>query len=153
MGTLEHRVVVSPGYDLRGKGRRNYGIRGCDVKFYVIGPAGTIQLIIMTDWYPTSARDGHRAGSQTNKPWVTDVGCHAREPQYDGQSIVQYDCHLIGGPCYYDGTSLNEAWEEGLVNGGTDWLWPRLEQLYHHRFEGGDYPDLSYEPVPYPEKS
>lgn len=151
MTNLRREVTIRPGYDLRGKGPKDFGIAGCNIYFYVHGPKGTVQLVIMTDWYPESARktvQGTKISSQENKPWITDVGYHSKEPHYEGQRAM--DCHILG-TCYYDGTSLNNCWEEGLINGGTEWLWSRLEQQYRAIFDGGDYPDLSYSPVPYPE--
>ncbi len=149
MTSLEREVLITPGYDLRGKGPRNYGIAGCTIFFYVKGPHGVIQCSIMTDWYLQSARGTPAGHSQQNKPWITDIGYHAKEPQYEGHTKMT-NCHLLE-ECYYDGTSLNEKWEEGLINEGTKWLWPRLEQLYRSRFEDGEYPDLIYNPVQYPE--
>lgn len=153
MTPLERRVDVSRAYDLRGKGPQEYGIAGCDITFYVIGLAGAVQCKIMTDWYPASARDPKfRMSHAVCKPWITDIGYHSREPKYEGQTPMAH-CHLLGdNACYYDGSSLNENWEEGLVNGGSDWLWSRLEALYRYEFEEGEYPDLSYEKVPYPTK-
>lgn len=149
---LVRETIVSAAYDLRGKGPQEYGIGGCNLLFLVKGPLGAVQCMIMTDWYPASARNDGAPSIRymRNKPWITDIGYHAREAQYEDHKPMPNCPHLDGAPCYYDGTSLNEAWEEGLVNGGTAWLWPRLEELYRYRFEDGEYPDLSYTPVPYP---
>jgi hypothetical protein len=37
----------------------------------------------------------------------------------------------------------------GFVNGGTEWLWVKLEEYYNHVFENGPYPDVTPIPVPY----
>lgn len=87
-------------------------------------------------------------------PNIIDIGYHSKTPHYEGHS-PQYNCELTGGDCYYDGTSLwgNEQWREGFIHGGTEWLWPRLEQLYRHYFEDGDVPDLTPIPRKHPKEA
>lgn len=149
---FEHRVEVSPGHCLLHKDpNKNFGVAACRIWFYCIGPKGAVQFQIGTDWYPEAARLHLRQFParpiwETRQPEGWDVGYHAREPQYEGQESMK-DCHLLGCDCYYDGSSLQaDEWVEGFINGGTEWLWPRLEQLYRSRFEGGEYPDVT--PIP-----
>lgn len=55
-------------------------------------------------------------------------------------------------PCYYDGSSLNaEQLVEGFRAGGTDWLWPKLEEYWRCIFEDGPYPDFSPEYAKHPD--
>lgn len=151
--TLTREITISPGYDLRNKGPEKYGIVGCNITFYIHGPKGSIQCQIMTDWYPSTARNSPPTKSQQNKPWITDIVYHSKTPMYEGQTTIS-NCFILGeNACYYDGTSLNSPWEEGLVNAGSKWLWEKLEQLYLHQFEDGKYPDLTYESVPYPKEN
>lgn len=56
---------------------------------------------------------------------------------YVGREAHHEDCWLIGGKCWHDGTSLwaHEYWMPRFLDGGTDWLWPRLERQYHEVFD------------------
>jgi hypothetical protein len=146
-GKFERRVEVTPGHCwLHENPNKNYGVAACRVIFYVIGAKGAVQWMIGTDWYPKAARDHLSKFAYRNEvqPQAWDIGYHAREPQYEGQTCLTNDCHLLGGKCFYDGSSLSaEEWVEGFLNGGTEWLWPRLEEYYRSVFEGGKYPDVS----------
>lgn len=154
----ERRVEVTPGYDLRSAG---YGIASCRIWFYVIGPKGAVQWQIGTDWYPPSARE-HLLGMgwpsehdlrHAMQPQAWDIGYHSPTPRYDDQTPMPGKCHLLGSECFYDGSSLNaESWTEGFIAGGTDWLWPKLEEYYRFTFEGGEHPDLTPTPRLAPEK-
>lgn len=147
--SFERRVEVSPGHCwLHEEPSKNYGVAACRVWFYVIGPKGAVQWQIGTDWYPQAALNHLRkfpfSDRDREQPKGWDLGYHAREPHYDGQTSMHDNCQVIGGKCYYDGSTLNaEEWLEGFRNGGTDWLWPRLEQYYRHIFESGEYPDVT----------
>lgn len=139
---FERRVEVSPGYHLiHPEPSKNYGIGPCRVWFYLIGPKGAVQFQIGTDWYPKAAREHlsqfpPRPIWEARQPDGLDLGYHAKEPEYAGQ--IAHDCALLGGQCYYDGSSLNaDAMVEGFICGGTDWLWPKLEEYYRRVFEGG----------------
>ena len=70
-----------------------------------------------------------------------DVGYHARVRQYDDQELMSGTCHVIDGPCYYDGSSLNaELPIEGFLSGGLEYLWPKLEAFYRFTFDDGEWP-------------
>ena len=51
------------------------------------------------------------------KPYAIDLGRHSPEPMYDGEKPFSECCHILGGRCYYDGTSLgaNDFAEEAGV--------------------------------------
>ena len=50
-------------------------------------------------------------------------------------------CEVIGGPCYYDGSSLNaERLIQPFLEGGSDAVWRELEEYYHETFPT-DTPD------------
>lgn len=50
------------------------------------------------------------------------------------------NCHVLGGKCYYDGSGLQaDEWLKEFLEGGTDWLWPKLEERYYLQFYG-EYP-------------
>ena len=145
---FERRVYISPGHCLlHPEPSKNFGVAACRIWFYVIGPKGAAQFQIGTDWYPEAARRhlSQFPASDRRQPEGWDIGYHAREPQYEGQT--SRECSLLDGQCYYDGSSLQaDEWIEGFVCGGTDWLWPKLEDYYRFTFEGGEHPDLT--PIP-----
>ena len=143
---------------------KNYGIASCRVFFYVIGDKGAVQWMIGTDWYPEAARDHLRkvrtpaflaqfGDIERVQPECWDIGYHSRAPMYEGQTSMSDECHLLGGECYYDGSGIwAEEWREGFLNGGTDWLWPKLEEYYRYIFDGGELPDLTPQVRKHPEE-
>lgn len=160
---LRHKVDFIGAYDLRRlEPSRNYGIHNMEIQFAVIGAKGAVTITMSTGWYlPRNQRD-YVISRSKGYPWdiedlarpnIVDVGYHAKAPQYEGQD-ARADCHLLGGPCYYDGTSLwgNEAWRDGFLHGGTEWLWPKMEEYYWHRFYDDPLPDLTPVPRPHPDE-
>lgn len=157
--TLERIVWFKGAYDLRRpKPNKDYGIHGMDIIFAVKGSKGAVALQIFTDWYLPHVAMEVQARKSKGYPYdeaelclpnIVDIGFHSKVPIY-GEDRPMKDCELTGGDCYYDGSSLqgNEKWREGFLHGGTEWLWPHLEQYYQHIFENGDYPDL----IPIPRK-
>ena len=147
--TLEHRVDVSPGFCMLHKDDdKNFGVAACRVWFYAIGPKGAVQFCIGTDWYPEAARRhlSKFPSKDERQPKGWDIGYHAKTPQYEGQSSMG-ECFILGCECYYAGSSLQaDNWVEGFVCGGTEWLWPKLDEYYRCLFEGGEYPDLTPQP-------
>ncbi len=154
---LRRRVDFIGAYNLvRPEPHKNYGIHNMVIRFAVIGAKGAASINMSTGWYLPQDQLAHVRMMTKGYPWdpedlaqpnITDVGYHARAPQYEDQWSHE-NCELIDGTCYYDGTSLwgNEAWRLGFLHGGTEWLWPRLEQYYNHRFHDAELPDLT--PVP-----
>lgn len=148
------RVNLSPSFDRRDpRPSVNYGIGEVRMWFYLIGRKGAVQWQIGTGWYCNSAErhlrsfpddpGGYRDESRY-RPRAWDLGYHAREAQYDGQTVVDQDCETIGGPCFYDGSGLNaELLLDGFLEGGERFLWPALEAYYGHVFEGADWPDFA----------
>lgn len=153
---MERRINISPGfYLIRPEPLKNYGIGACRIWFYVIGDKGAVQWQIGTDWYPQKARE-HRMGFPDRhevQPQAWDIGYHSKTPRYEGHSPMSGTCQLIGCQCFYDGSSLSaETWVEGFVNGGTEWLWPKLEEYYRYVFEDGPHPDLTPQPRKHPDE-
>lgn len=144
--TFEHKVFVSPSFEhIRPDPKEDYGIGACRIWFYCVGPKGVVQYNIGTNWYIDSAYAHLQKHKEVynRHPQAQDLGYHAKEKQNDSQTPMK--CHLIeGGQCYYDGSSLNaDEWLEGFRAGGTDWLWPKLEEYYRYVFENGEYPDVT----------
>ena len=155
--TFERRVECSPGHWHRDEGKTDYGIGSVRMWFYLIGPKGAVQWQIGTEWYPPKAREGLMSGGRwadrerMMKPTGWDLGYHSPRPMYEDQTL-HGKCSVIGGECFYDGSGLNaDLLIEGFIAGGTDWLWPKLEEYYRHTFEGAPWPDFSAPIVPHPD--
>lgn len=139
---FEKIVTVSPAFDKRHPNpSKNYGIGSCQITFILKGPKGAVQFMIGTDWYlPEVQREqrdfnyNHDVRFDRIQPQGWDVGYHAYEPQFEGQDSMP--CELLGGQCYYDGsTLLADEMVPKFIAGGTAWLWPELENIYRTRFE------------------
>jgi len=121
----------------------SHGRHGLTMSFVVRGEHGAVVFTLYTGWLPQSPSE--RAWpwqQQPTSPMPTDLGYHARAPQYDGQEQSQESCRFLdGAPCYYDGSGLNahDAFHT-LVNGGEDELWRFMEQYYRCVYEGEAYP-------------
>jgi hypothetical protein len=155
---LVRKVDFIGAYDLSPK----YGIHNMVIMFVVSGARGAVSITMSTGWYLPAQQLSHVQRHIKGYPWdpedlarpnITDVGIHSIKEPYEGAFRRDY-CEYCGGPAYCDGTSLwgNEAWREGFLHGGTDWLWPRLEEYYNHRFNDGPLPDLTPIPRKHPDE-
>lgn len=142
--TLERKFEVTPAYDKRSDG---YGMGAATMRFYVIGPKGAVQFVFYTGWYC------HTIKKTTFDDWsdwgemqitrhdgdnliATDLGYHSLTPKYEGQSLMDRECHILKAPCYYDGSSLNASKPLSiLIHEGSDRLWEFLEGYYRETFE------------------
>lgn len=142
---LVRDVIFTPGFDRRHpEPSKNYGISGGRLTFIVKGSKGAIQFVMGTPFYPASAvqhlinhyaNDG-REIAKSMAPFGWDVGCHSSVPRYEGQEPMQSHCDVIGGKCFYDGSSLQaEEWLSEFLINGTNWLWPELERRYRSTFD------------------
>ena len=108
-------------------------------RFGVIGERGGVELqfrVMLSDPLPP----------MLDRVGIGGFEIHSRTPfPYSDAEPYHADCWFIGGPCWHDGTSLwaQEYWMPGFLEGGTDWLWPRLEREYAERFE--DQPKVAAE--------
>ena len=131
---LEREIVFAPAYDKRSPiPSQNYGIGSVDMRWYVKGPKGIIQFCLSTGWLlPEVARE---PGRTAIKPLAYDLGYHSPKPLYKGQELLEENCEMLGGPCYYDGSSLmaDEAFAI-LAREGGESLWRYLEGQYEARF-------------------
>lgn len=155
---LVRKFDISGAYDWRPAHpqHKNYGIHNMTMIFALCGAKGAVSITLETGWY-LPAQQSNQVAHMINseyysyadlaRPNIVDVGIHSKIPQHEGQSERAH-CEYCNGPAYCDGTSLwgNEAWREGFLHGGTDWLWARLEEYYNHRFYGDPPPDLT--PIP-----
>lgn len=147
-GGLTREITFRPAYDKRSTDpNKNYGIGCVTMTWYVKGPLGAIQFQLLTGWYPhiikkTSFEDWSDWGELRvndmqphDKPMPSDLGYHSPKPLYEGQTLMQEDCPILGGPCYYDGSSLNADKPFSiLVHEGGERLWEFLEKYYADKF-------------------
>lgn len=138
---MEKTVCFEPGFDKRSADpAKNYGIKGMSIRFVLRGERGATQFLLFTDWYPQRVQEerwanGKRLPFFELQPMAADIGYHAREPQYEGQEPITSSCPLLGGPCYYDGSSLNaDPIRDRLLVDGDQAVWDALEQLYIEQF-------------------
>ena len=100
------------------------------------GQKGATQFVLYTNWQLPHVRKEH--DGVTYRPVPIDLGYHAYEPQYEGQSRMG-QCDILTdapGGCYYDGSSLNaELVFERLLQGGDAGVWNALEEKYRDMFE------------------
>ena len=88
-----------------------------EIWFVVIGERGRLQI-----------------GFQTG--WTAD---ETRPPKALTMAWMAADATKPGGSTYPE-----QAWLTGLVGGGTEWVWPRLERYYAHVFRGADKPKVDW---------
>lgn len=131
-------ITFAPAFDKKAEG---YGIGGVSITFVLKGPKGATQFNILTDWYlPHTQRELKTKGFDMNfdnpRPMGADIGYHSPIPQYEEQQALTDDCKILGGKCYYDGSSLqaHEFIPEFLA-GGSDAVWTKLREVYDSRFE------------------
>lgn len=123
--------------------QKNYGIGGLDVWFILKGPRGAVQFAVnfpqylphIDREYPPKFPDWN----ERKRIMGFDVGYHALEPQFEGQTQMG-DCDVFDGkPCYYDGSGLRaDTWVDEIfsVRGKRpeDILWAKLEEEYYELF-------------------
>ena len=133
----------------------SHGRHGLQIRFVSKGPKGAVQFLLYTDWLPQYAapstigvRDVADWGGKYTMP--SDLGIHSKKPLYNGQEMMVSKCEFTdGGPCYYDGSSLNSYDAMyALVNGGGEGIWKFLDEYYDTVFNDKKYPS----PAEYPMK-
>ena len=129
-----------------------YGRHGMDLRFVLVGAKGAVQFVLFTNWLTSWDRmdnekggvrcpDGRRRKDDLG-PMPADLGYHAKEPQYDGQSPNRTSCEYIDGVCYYDGSGLNaEDVFDVFTDKGEEAMWKLLEGVYHAQFDGDPMPE------------
>ena len=68
--------------------------------------------------------------------YTLGIGIHSKKAIYDGQTPIS-DCHVTGGNCYCDGTSLYAEERLGHVNPDNcdAEVWHVLENFYDDKFK------------------
>lgn len=140
--TLRREVKFTPAYDKRDPDpAKNYGVRGVTLTFYVHGEKGAVQFVIYTNWMTPEVQKEIDAQLPDGRfPWLlhepmpADLGYHSRKPLYEDQH-GRSDCDLLGGECYYDGSTLNaERLMDTLRLEGDEGVWRELEAYYFQTF-------------------
>jgi len=144
MGKFRREIVWTPAYDKRDPNPgKSYGIHGVTMTWYLHGSYGVMQFVVYTGWHLKhvdkelkceSTRSGYPYCAR--KPMAADIGYHSPVPRYEGQDPMSDICEVLGGVCYYDGSSL--AAEEifnTLIEKGEEATWKRIEDRYTSTFE------------------
>lgn len=146
---LVREFVIYPGYDKRSDDpKKDYGIHGCEIAFYVHSPrkTKTVQFKCYTDWLPLHVQKERMGKDVTGmfpdvcqnvigeQPSGVDLGYHSPKPMYKGQGRME--CNLSKrGYCYYDGSSLNaDRLRDVMLDEGSDGVWRELEDYYYETF-------------------
>lgn len=140
--SFERTVTFRPAFDKRDPDpKKNYGIHGVDIVFLLKGARGAYQFCVSTNWHlpnvqaEQDTRPLNEFPYMFHKPMPTDLGYHAHAPQYVGHEPMSEQCEVLGGKCYYDGSSLAaEDVFNILLSGGSDAVWKHLEERYMERF-------------------
>lgn len=166
---LKHIVKFNRGYDCirfecahgkescRPGSGGSHGRHGLDILFVAKGPDGAVQFGLSTGWLPQYAKEdkiGWLNIDEWSRPGFStypyDLGYHSKKPHYEGQEPITQSCvYTDGGPCYYDGSTLNAALAMyTLVNGGDEALWKFLDKYYKRVFHDGESPEQFEYPFP-----
>lgn len=141
---FKKEVHVRPAFDKRDDDpKKDYGIHGAELAFYLIGEKGVIQFVIYTNWMLPHVQEEMDTKPLLNgspymfhKPLPADIGYHSPKPIYEGQEPIHDNYHLIGGECYYDGSGLMaEDVFRIMIEGGSDAMWADMERRYNDIFE------------------
>lgn len=124
MADIERKVTVWPVRD----GQMVFS-------FAVLSPAGAVELrfAVHMDEHGDQVWNSHGEGVVRAR----GIEVHSATPLYQSDlEPSDTQCWLIGGKCWHDGTSLwaIEHVLPGLKAGGTDWLWPVLEERHAAQF-------------------
>lgn len=138
---MKKRLDILPAWDKRDPDpKKNYGIHGVEMRFYIIGDKGAVQFVLFTNWFlPEKADDffSYRSpfGEKIIGPLPADLGYHSKVPHYEGQESYGY-CDLLKCDCYYDGSGL-QAYRifDVLVREGDNGVWRELDLYYRNIFD------------------
>lgn len=98
--TLKHEWMARPAFDKRSPNpKKNYGIHGLELRYYVKGKKGAVQFILYTNWQLPHV-DKETFGDWNSpkydhhmrilcKPMPADLGYHSPVPMYEGHEPMQ----------------------------------------------------------------
>lgn len=143
---MKREIKFRPAFDKRDPDpKKDCGIHGVELAFYLTGYKGTVQLVLFTNWhlphvtkermgrsYETIGGDPH----WMERPQPADLGYHSKIPMYEGHAPMKGKCIFIEGDCYYDGSGLNaQRVYEKLLTDGDEGVWKALEEYYEDTFK------------------
>jgi hypothetical protein len=138
-------VEVVGAYDhLTGNGkskRADAGHHGVELRFTLKGPSGAVSLTVFTDWMLASSREWleKRFPDDAAKryPTMATVVSHSPTQLHEHMTRSRDACPYVeGGTCYGDVSfSMSDDWLEDFIAGGTDFLWPKLREVYRDWLE------------------
>jgi hypothetical protein len=144
MNDLTREIRFQAAYDRRSTDpKKNYGIHGVTMTWYVKGPEGAVQFQVFTNWQVPKVRAEQEERERAGNPWPlccvapmpSDLGYHSHTPRYEGQSPMSDTCEITGGTCYYDGSTLNaEPIFDILTLEGEEACWKAIENYYRSTF-------------------
>lgn len=99
VGKFTRQLEILPAFDRRSTNpKKNYGIHGVEMRWYLIGKKGVVQFVLFTnwqldhveaetfgDWKSPKQENHHRA---LCKPMAADIGYHSPVPMFDGHNVV-----------------------------------------------------------------
>lgn len=143
---MDRKITFAPAYDKRDPDpTKNYGIHGVEMRWILHGDEGAIQFIVYTGWHLPSVQAeldqklDSRFPHLSCHPSGADVGYHSPKPRHEWQDAPRDNCHILDGPCYYDGSSLHAVDVLNiLVEHGDEAVWAHLEKYYQDIFGGHD---------------
>lgn len=110
---------------------RNHGIGTERIQMAAIG-RHTTGLVAVNFTYATGRTldiTPESPSLRDHYPSAWDLGHHAKIAQHEYQHESS-SCELIGGICYYDGSSLAaDRYLEALQSGGKDLVWSMLDDF------------------------
>lgn len=141
-GSFTKEIKFGKSWDKRDPDpNKNYGIESQTLWFILKGPKGAIQFCMSTGCYIKAVVEEFReAGPYKGsydplRQFARDLGYHSPQPMYEGQKPMSNPCDVLGGTCYYDGSTLQaEEPMEVLMAKGEDALWSFLMDEYNYRF-------------------
>lgn len=137
---MDRRIEFRPAFDKRHPDpKKNYGIHGAEMHWYLVGELGAVQFVVYTNWHlPHVKAEGEMTWREPFlwQPMPADLGYHSPKPLYEGQHARE-DCHLLppGCKCHYDGSGLNAGPVfDTLVREGHEAAWKEMENYYIETF-------------------
>ncbi len=145
---FERSIVFNPAFDKRHDDpKKNYGINGVEIYFYLKGTYGVIQFALNTGWQLPEVQKEYKADPRMNYPFAPmamDLGYHSYVPMHEGHAPLTLECPLLEGEkCFYDGSGLQAMRIfDILIEKGEDAVWKELEEYYESRF--GDMNSINF---------
>jgi hypothetical protein len=139
---MERKITFRPAFDKRDSNpSKNYGVHGVDMLWYIKGELGVVDFVVYTNWHLPHIEELNDSRNDSQFPHLNchpqpaNVGYHSRVPKYKGQTRSVFDCTLLGGDCYSDGSGLYaEELYDILVREGDEAVWKKLEEYYKQTF-------------------